>query len=89
MPRPSGLQRAFALSCNGDGLSLAIIKRRLHDEGYEADKIINPAALRQLRRILIDARRASWKLYTYGYLNRVQSSPHKQSDSLSGNMAVL
>jgi hypothetical protein len=42
MPRPSGLQRAFALACNGDGLSLAIIKRRLHDEGMKPTRSSTP-----------------------------------------------
>jgi len=61
MPLPSVIQRAFALARTSDGLSIAIIRQRLRDEGYEGDKINSLVVLRQLRRILIDARQASWK----------------------------
>lgn len=61
MPRPSGTQRAFALARNGDCLSIALIKKRLRDEGYNDDSVISPVVLRQLRRLLIDARREMWK----------------------------
>jgi hypothetical protein len=61
MSRPSAIQRAFALARNGAGLSIAVIRQRLRDEGYEDDKITSPVVLRQLRRILVDARRKSWK----------------------------
>lgn len=61
MSRPSAIQRAFALARNGADLSIAVIRQRLRDEGYEDDKITSPVVLRQLRSILVDARRESWK----------------------------
>lgn len=64
MSLPSVVDRAFALARDGAGRSIDVIRQRLRDEGYEDNKIssINDAVvLRQIRRILIDARRTSWK----------------------------
>lgn len=56
-PRPTPLERAFALAADGRYLSAHEIKQQLKSEGFSTEQITGPALLRQIRELCISARK--------------------------------